>query len=63
MRKDADFPILGDEVYVGAGARILGAITIGDRAQIGANAVVLKDVPADHVAVGVPATVRPARRS
>jgi serine O-acetyltransferase len=61
MRKDADFPVLGDDVYVGAGARILGAITIGDRAQIGANAVVLKDVPADHVAVGVPATVRPAR--
>ena len=48
-------------VYVGAGARILGAISIGDRAQIGANAVVLKDVPADHVAVGVPATIRPAK--
>jgi serine O-acetyltransferase len=61
MRKESDFPLLGDDVYVGAGARILGAITIGDRAQIGANAVVLKDVPADHVAIGVPATIRPAR--
>jgi serine O-acetyltransferase len=61
MRKGGDFPVLGDEVYVGAGARILGAITIGDRAQIGANAVVLKDVPADHVAIGVPATIRPSR--
>jgi len=61
MRKESDFPVLGDDVYVGAGARILGAITIGDRAQIGANAVVLKDIPVDHVAVGVPATIRPTR--
>jgi serine O-acetyltransferase len=62
MRKDDDFPVIGDDVYVGAGARILGAISIGDRAQIGANAVVVKDVPADHVAVGVPATVRPVKQ-
>jgi serine O-acetyltransferase len=61
MRNESDFPVIGDGVYVGAGARILGAITIGDRAQIGANAVVLKDVPADHVAIGVPATIRPGR--
>jgi len=60
MRNGSDFPVLGDDVYVGAGARILGDITLGDRAQIGANAVVLKDVPADHVAIGVPATIRPA---
>jgi serine O-acetyltransferase len=60
MRNGSDFPVLGDEVYVGAGARILGEVTIGDRAQIGANAVVLKDVPADHVAIGVPARIRPA---
>jgi serine O-acetyltransferase len=59
MRNGSDFPELGDDVYVGAGARILGEITVGDRAQIGANAVVLKDVPADHVAIGVPATIRP----
>lgn len=62
MRKGDDFPVIGDGVYVGAGARVLGAITIGDRAQIGANAVVLKDVPADHVAIGVPATIRPSSR-
>jgi serine O-acetyltransferase len=61
MRKGADFPIIGDGAYVGAGARILGRVTVGDRAQIGANAVVLKDVPADHSAVGVPATIRPPR--
>jgi serine O-acetyltransferase len=60
MRRGDDFPVLGDDVYVGAGARILGQIALGDRAQVGANAVVLKDVPADHVAVGVPATIRPA---
>ena len=51
-------PILGDDVFVGAGAKILGAITIGDGARIGANAVVVRDVPAGATAVGVPATVR-----
>jgi serine O-acetyltransferase len=59
MRKGSDFPVIGDDVYVGAGARILGEITIGNRAQIGANAVVLNDVPHDHVAMGVPAKMRP----
>ena len=46
-------PVLGDEVFVGAGARILGGITIGERAKIGANAVVTKDVPADATVVGI----------
>jgi serine O-acetyltransferase len=55
------FPVIGNDIYVGAGARILGGITIGDRVQIGANAVVIKDVPNDSVAIGVPATIRPAR--
>jgi len=56
-------PTLGDGVVVGAGAQVLGAIWIGDGAQIGANAVVVKDVPAGAVAVGVPAKVkdRPAQ--
>lgn len=48
-------PRLGARVYVGAGAKILGGVTIGDEAKIGANAVVVKDVPAGATAVGVPA--------
>jgi serine O-acetyltransferase len=54
-------PRLGNDVYVGAGAKILGPVTIGDGAIIGANAVVLEDVPAGATAVGVPARVIPAR--
>ena len=53
-------PVLGQGVDVGAGACLLGAITIGDHALIGANAVVLADVPAFAVAVGVPAVVKKA---
>jgi serine O-acetyltransferase len=52
-----DAPRLGNRVSVGAGAKVLGAIHIGDGAQIGANAVVCDDVPAGAVAVGVPARV------
>jgi len=48
-------PTIGDDVHIGAGAVILGPIRVGDRAKIGANSVVVKDVPDDHVAVGVPA--------
>lgn len=51
----SDGPTLGDDVFIGTGARILGPVQVGDRAQIGANAVVLHDVPKDHSAVGVPA--------
>lgn len=54
-------PVFGDDVDIGANAVIIGPITIGDRVRIGAGAVVLKDVPADHVAVGNPARVVPAR--
>jgi serine O-acetyltransferase len=50
-------PRLGKRVNVGAGAKILGAVVIGDDASIGANAVVLKDVPAGGIAVGIPAKV------
>ncbi len=50
-------PRLGDDVYVGCGAKLLGPITIGDGAIIGANAVVLDDVPAGATAVGVPARI------
>jgi serine O-acetyltransferase len=50
-------PRLGKGVYVGAGARILGDVTIGDYSVIGANAVVVKSIPAHCLAVGVPAKV------
>ena len=54
-------PILGNRVDVGAGAKILGAIRIGDDVAIGANAVVLKDVPSNSIAVGIPARILPRR--
>ena len=55
MNKPFEAPVLGDRVNIGAGAKILGGIRIGDDATIGANAVVLKDV-ADHMTVvGIPA--------
>lgn len=50
-------PILGNNVFIGAGAKILGVVTIGNDAKIGANAVVTKDVPAGATAVGIPAKV------
>lgn len=56
-------PVLGTGVSIGTGAKVLGRVHLGDRAKVGANAVVLIDVPADAVATGVPATVRlPAER-
>jgi serine O-acetyltransferase len=55
--KDDRQPVLGDRVIATAGCKILGGISIGDDAVIGANAVVLIDVPANSVAVGVPARV------
>jgi len=51
------FPTIGDNVMLGAGAKILGPVTIGNNAMIGANAVVLSDIPANTVAAGVPAKV------
>lgn len=50
-------PVLGQNVFVGAGAKILGPVTIGNYAKIGANAVVLRDVPANATAVGIPARI------
>lgn len=50
-------PTLGNNVMVGAGAKILGPFKVGDNAKIAANAVVLEEVPADCTAVGVPARV------
>lgn len=54
-------PTLGDNVTIGAGAKILGPITIGAGSAVGANAVVTKDVPPDHIAVGIPAKARPRK--
>jgi serine O-acetyltransferase len=61
MRNTWNFPYIGDGVFIGAGARILGKITIGDGAVIGANAVVINDVPAGATAVGIPARVTEKR--
>jgi serine O-acetyltransferase len=57
MRNEWAFPDIGDNVFIGAGARVLGSIVIGDHAIIGANAVVISDIPAGATAVGIPAKV------
>ena len=50
-------PTLGNDVVVGAGAKVLGPITIGDGARVGSNSVVVKDVPAGATVVGIPGRV------
>ncbi len=50
-------PTLGNGVVIGAGAKILGAITLGDNVRVGANSVVVKDVPAHRTVVGIPGKV------
>lgn len=49
--------LIGDDVEIGAGAKLIGRVRIGDRARIGANAVVVHDVPANVTVVGIPARV------
>ena len=56
-------PVIGDRVDIGAGAKILGKIRIGHDVAIGANAVVITDVPDNHLAVGVPARLIPKQVS
>lgn len=51
-------PTVGNRVTIGAGAKVLGPLTIGDDSAIGANAVVTRDVPAESIATGIPAVVR-----
>jgi serine O-acetyltransferase len=51
-------PTIGNGVVIGAGARVLGPVVVGANVQIGANAVVVRDVPADVVVVGVPGEIR-----
>jgi serine O-acetyltransferase len=56
-RDDPGSPVIGNRVDIGAGAKILGRIRVGDDVIIGANAVVIRDVPPGSIAVGVPARV------
>ena len=58
MAKTKRHPTVGSRVTIGAGARVLGPVYIGDDVQIGANSVVVKDVPAGAIATGIPATIR-----
>ena len=54
-------PVMGNRVDIGTGAKVLGNIRIGDDVAIGANAVVITDVPANSIAVGIPAKIRPRK--
>jgi serine O-acetyltransferase len=55
-------PTVGNRVTIGAGARILGPVLVGDDVQVGANSVVVKDIPAGAVATGIPAVLRFPKR-
>ena len=55
--KEIAEPVIGNNVFIGVGASILGPVIIGNNAQIGAGAVVLNDVPPNGLAVGVPAKI------
>lgn len=59
--EDPVAPVIGNNVDIGAGAKVLGRICVGNNVAIGANAVVVTDVPDDCVAVGVPAVIRPRK--
>ena len=59
--EDPCAPVFGDDVDIGAGAKVLGPITVGSHVKIGANAVVVRDVPPNSVVIGVPGRVRPLR--
>jgi serine O-acetyltransferase len=52
-------PVIGNDVDIGVGAKILGHIKVGNHVVIGANAVVIRDVPDNSIAVGVPAVIKP----
>jgi serine O-acetyltransferase len=55
-------PVLGDDVFIGAGAKVIGPVSVGSGARVGANAVVVHDVPAHSTVVGIPARVVRQRR-
>ncbi|ABF44651.1 Serine O-acetyltransferase [Deinococcus geothermalis DSM 11300] len=60
--KGDGFPHVARDVILGAGAKVLGPVHVGEGARVGANAVVLRDVPAYHVASGVPAVSRARKK-
>ena len=62
-REYYDLPVVGDNVDIGAGAKVLGAIRVGNNVSIGANAVVITDIPDNSIAVGVPARVIPRKQN
>ncbi|KZE14006.1 serine O-acetyltransferase EpsC [Priestia aryabhattai] len=55
------FPYVGENVLIGAGAKVLGKVKIGDNSKIGANSVVLKDVPKNCIAFGIPAQYKESK--
>ncbi len=58
---EKNMPYIADGVFLGAGSKILGGITVGEKAIVGTNAVVIKDIPAGRIAVGVPARILPLK--
>jgi serine O-acetyltransferase len=61
--EDPCAPVIGNDVDIGAGAKVLGRISIGNNVAIGANAVVIQDVPDDCLAIGVPAIIKPKKNT
>ena len=55
-------PTIGSDVVIGSGAKILGPVTIGNNVKVGANSVVLEDVPDNCTAVGIPAQIKTRRK-
>lgn len=51
-------PTLGSHIFIGAGAKVLGPVTVGDNVKIGANAVAVKNIPSNSTALGIPATTK-----
>ncbi|RZS52968.1 serine O-acetyltransferase [Sphaerotilus mobilis] len=51
-------PVIGDDVFIGSGAKVIGGLRLGDGCKVGANAVVTKDVPPGKTALGIPAVWR-----
>lgn len=56
--KSDGWPRLGDDVYIGAGAKVIGCLVVGDSVIIGANSVVVRDVPSNSLVVGIPGVIK-----